>query len=100
MNYAKPQPVMGHPITNYQTQGNNNFNFAQPAQNPQFINYNDSGVIEQNENTMYGDTTVINNRIYNQQQNKAGYGAMSYFTSPQKMSTPINIRTKETLSIG
>ncbi len=75
MTYAKP---IANPT--YLSQANM-FQTAQPQQHQQqFINYNDSGVVEQNENTMYGDMTVINNnRIY----------------KPQKMSTPINMRTKD-----
>jgi hypothetical protein len=102
MTYAKP---IANPT--YLNQANM-FQTAQPQQQQQhqqqFINYNDSGIYgnynynEQNENTMYGDMTVINNnRIYNQQhqQNKTAFGAMSNLTSPQKMSTPINMRTKD-----
>jgi len=97
MTYAKP---IANPT--YLSQANM-FQTAQPQHqqqqhHQQFINYNDSGVVEQNENTIYGDMTVINNnRIYNQQhqQNKTAFGAMSYLTSPQKMSTPINMRTKD-----
>ena len=69
------------------------------SQQQQFMNYNESGVVEQNENTMYADMTVVNNRMYNQ-QNKTAFGAMSYLTSPQKMSTPIAMRTKDISNSG
>ena len=66
---------------------------SQPFANPQFMG--DSGV-EQNENSLYGDTTLINNRIsmYNQPQNR-NFASASYLNSPQQMSTPIAMRTKQ-----
>lgn len=68
---------------------------SQPFANPQATFMGDSGV-EQNENSLYGDMTLINNRIsiYNQPQNR-NFASASYLNSPQQMSTPIAMRTKQ-----
>lgn len=74
----------------------------------------DSGIDPHPENSIYGDVTMLNGnphlyRHHQQQQNAAqlGYGgvgkpnqpnfaaSMSYINSPQKMSTPITLRTKQ-----
>lgn len=57
---------------------------------PQSSLISDSGM-EPNENTMYGgDVTLLNNRFGLMHQKH-----MSYLNSPQQMSTPIMMRTKD-----
>ena len=90
----------------------------QQQQHHQYQQYNphgslmmpDSGIEPHPENTIYGDMTLLNgNPLYRQQQNpQLGYGkpsqpnfaSMSYINSPQKMSTPITLRTKEQFVSG
>ena len=102
LNYSS-NPNSG--ISNVQYQQTQNqlpfSSYAQPQSfHQQYQQYNphsslisESGA-EPPETSMYADMTVVNQPY----RNKPNFTSMSYINSPQQMSTPITMRTKEQLN--